>query len=70
MAVTKEQALTATRFKHLTEKYVNGRPKEVRRTGKTKTWKTRPDDFSIPVKYGMYESFHITQDSAQVWDVA
>lgn len=70
MAVSKEQALTATRFKHVTEKYKDGRPLEVRRTGKTKTWKTRPDDFEIPVKYGMYDSFRITNENAQMWDVA
>lgn len=25
-----------------------------RRKGKTKTWKTRPGEFKIPVKYGLY----------------
>ncbi len=35
------------------------RPAKVRVSGKCKTWKTRPGDFKLPVKYGMYESFYI-----------
>lgn len=36
----------------------------VRRSGKTQTWKTRPGEFRIPVKYGMYESGEITHHNA------
>ena len=32
----------------------------VRVSGKPKTWKTRPGVFEVPVKYGMWESFRIT----------
>lgn len=31
----------------------------VRRTGQNKTWKTRPEDFRVPVKHGMYDSGEI-----------
>lgn len=31
-----------------------------RRNGATQTWKTRPEHFRIPVKYGMY-------DFGQIW---
>jgi len=27
----------------------------VKINGKPKTWKTRPDDVSVPIKYGLYE---------------
>lgn len=27
----------------------------VKVNGKPKTWKTRPDDVSVPIKYGIYE---------------
>jgi len=29
--------------------------------GKVKTWKTRPNEFKIPVKHGMYDFGYITQ---------
>jgi hypothetical protein len=31
----------------------------VRTSGKCKTWKTRPTEFRLPVKYGMFESFAV-----------
>jgi len=31
-----------------------------RRNGATKTWKTRPTEFTVPVKHGMYTYGHIT----------
>jgi len=34
----------------------DGGARMLRVTGQTQTWKTRPDDFRFPVKYGMYES--------------
>lgn len=36
----------------------------VRVSGQCKTWVTRPDEFSIPVKFGLYESGYLTQDNA------
>lgn len=32
---------------------------ECRVSGKVKTWKTRPNDFSFPVKHGMYENHYV-----------
>lgn len=32
--------------------YYKDKPKKWRRNGKTKTWVTRPGEFSIPVKFG------------------
>ena len=34
----------------------DGSARRCRVTGKVKTWKTRPNDLSVPVKYGMFES--------------
>ena len=34
----------------------DGTVRRVRASGALKTWKTRPGDFRLPVKYGMYES--------------
>ena len=44
------------------EVYFIDKRNEARRcrvTGAVKTWKTRPFDLSVPVKYGLYESFRI-----------
>ncbi len=52
--LTRQQVMTATRF-HDTRicpcgtRYSNN----LRRNGATKTWKTRPDEFRIPVKFGL-----------------
>jgi len=38
-----------------------------RRNGKTRTWKTRPDDFKVPVKHGLHDYAYVTQDNAHQW---
>ena len=38
-----------------------------RRNGKTKTWKTRPNEFKIPVKHGMYDYGYIDAATAKYW---
>ena len=69
--ITKE---VAEKLKHGTELYSSlrkdsrGNPSKVRVSGKCQTWKTRPDDFSLPVKFGLYESFRIVNDEfAKHW---
>lgn len=39
----------------------------VRVSGRCQTWKTRPDEFRLPVKYGLYESSAITHLNASCW---
>ena len=68
--ITKEQALNADRFENVSLKNADKTPLRARRNGKTKTWKTRPDEFSIPVKYGLKVYFNITQLDAHNWNVA
>ncbi len=67
--VTKEIAMCADEFfsTTLTNKDKNKTPLRVRRNGKTQTWKTRPNEFRIPVKYGLYEYYNITQDNCHEW---
>jgi hypothetical protein len=38
----------------------NGKMAQVRQSGKIKTWKRDPVRFEFPVKYGLYESWHVT----------
>jgi hypothetical protein len=66
--VNRRTALTAHYFWHKEMKRSDGRTAiGVRRNGATKTWKTRPGEFRIPVKYGMYEYFYITDKNAHEW---
>jgi len=67
--VNSTSAMTANTFYHRKMTY-KGRPTEplqVRRNGRTQTWKTRPGKFRIPCKYGMYEYFDITDENAHEW---
>jgi len=41
-----------------------------RRNGATQTWKTRPNDFRIPVKHGLYAYWEITADNANEFHLA
>lgn len=54
--ITKAIALTLKHgqtLHHKTLKNADKTPMRVRVTGAVKTWKTRPDQFSIPVKHGL-----------------
>lgn len=77
--VTKEQAQTARSF-HYTgrkdcERTVGPRGgvtvtvDRLQATGQCKTWVTRPTEFCLPVKYGLYDSHNITQDTAHQFHV-
>ena len=39
-------------------------------SGRCQTWKTRPNEFRLPVKHGMYESSAITHRNAEQFHVA
>lgn len=68
MPLTKDQANHAKSFEHVTEKNKDGTPLRARRNGATKTWKTRPDEFKVPVKHGLYTTFYITNENAHSWN--
>lgn len=63
--VTKEQAMTANEFHDEAHHY-----QRWRRNGKTQTWVTRPDEFKIPVKFGLYQYGYITELNAIHFHVA
>ena len=52
---------------HASLKNADGTPTRCRVNGMCKTWKTRPDEFKLPVKHGMYTTFYITQRNGQEW---
>lgn len=66
--LTQSSVLNDRGFYHRTMKY-KGRdePLYARRNGATKTWKRQPGVFKIPMKYGMYEHFYITNANAHEW---
>lgn len=60
--ITYEQALTGRVF-------ITKTGRRWRRNGKTQTWKTRPGEFRIPVKHGLYEYGEITHEQAENFSV-
>jgi hypothetical protein len=58
--VTLDNEGTAKRFEHINLTNRDKTPLRAKRYGKTKRWKTRPNDFAIPVKYGLRTHFYIT----------
>ena len=52
---------------HVSLKDSQGRALKVRVNGKCKTWKTRENEFKLPVKYGLYKHFYIDQDNCHEW---
>lgn len=75
--ITKEIALTLRHgqiLHHKTLKNADKMPMRVRVTGKVKTWKTRPDHFRIPVKYGLKTCWYVENtyelNNSGEWEVA
>lgn len=74
MTVTKEQAFKGREFHVGTcVKTIGPRGGESfqcenwRANGQLKTWKTRPDEFSLPIKYGLYGHSYLTDENAQAF---
>lgn len=68
--ITKEQAMRFEYRKelwHKTAKNSDGTPTRCRVNGQCKTWKTRPEDFRLPVKHGLKECFYIDNSNADQW---
>ena len=74
MAITKEQALLEREFhygncsRHIGPRGgVTVQSESWRASGSCQTWKTRPGDFRLPVKYGMHSHGEITPTTAQMF---
>ena len=66
----KQEVIGANEFWHRLLRNADGSPIRARRSGKTQVWKTRPDDFKQPVKYGLKQSFYITPQNIGDWVIA
>lgn len=65
--ITKDQAINVGYFHNNTERNADSTCVRYRRNGSTQTWKTRPDEWRIPVKYGLKGAFSLRQyDAGQV----
>ncbi len=65
--ITKKQALHHQDFHHVRVKNADGTPARCRANGACKVWKTRPDDFRLPVVHGLRDYFYIDNDNAGDW---
>lgn len=52
------------------KKVVPIHPNKWRANGKCQTWKTRPDEFKLPIKYGLRECGYLTHENAHLFEVA
>ncbi len=44
-----------------------GHSVRARVNGKLQLWKTRPNEFRLPMKHGLKDTFQLTQDNADQW---
>jgi len=58
-----------TELHHTTLKNADGTPTRCRVNGKCKVWKTRPEDYRLPVKHGLRRCFYITPTNEAEWEV-
>ena len=70
--VTKSDCMNARHrdeFHHVSECNSDGTPLRVRVNGMCKTWKTRPTEFRLPVKYGLYGYHYIDHTNCHLWNL-
>lgn len=70
--ITKDIALrlkTREQLYHVTLKNKDGSPYNVRVNGKVKTWKTRPNEFMLPIKRELREFGYITEQNCDEWTI-
>lgn len=74
--ITKQQALTATEFHYGTCRVIRGprggtelKQERWRRNGATQTWKTRPNDWRVPIKHGMCDYSNLWWGMDSEWHV-
>lgn len=70
--ITLEQAKNLTYrtvVHHLSVKNADRTPLRGRVNGKCQTWKTRPNEFRLPMKYGLKQCFYITDTNCGDWNL-
>lgn len=59
-----EQARHGQEFHHNAQRNADGTCRRWRKNGAVKTWKTRPQEFRVPVKHGLKTCDYITEREA------
>jgi hypothetical protein len=73
MMITKEQAQALPYRAELWHVFLldsQGKPVRCKVNGPCKTWKSRPEEFKLPVKHGLANHFNITEMNAGEWSPA
>lgn len=65
--ITKTQALNNNYFHANNYKNSDKTCQRWRRNGATKTWKTRPEEFRVPIKCGLYSFGELTNKNAALF---
>ena len=61
MAITKEQAVSMANVEFHTPHERGERYNTWRRSGRTNVWKTKPDKFLVPVKFGLHRYGYVSE---------
>lgn len=69
LTLSKENRLRGFVFHHVFRKNSDGTPLRCRASGQLKTWKYRPEDWKLPVKYGLVKSFYLSPLNASYWEI-
>lgn len=72
MKITRENIETLYRgqiLHHVTALNADKTPLRARVNGKVKVWKTFPEQFRVPMKYGLRTCFNITDLNAKDWTI-
>ena len=69
-AITSENVGANSELWHRTARNADGSPVRCRVNGQVKRWERRPNEFRLPVKYGLRECFYLTNRNAAEWTVA
>ena len=71
ITLAQAKALThGTILHHMKNKNADGTPQRWRVNGKVKTWKTRPDEVKVPLKYGLYRYDYLTHNDLDMVELA
>jgi hypothetical protein len=69
--ITRDQAIamggTGKTLYHYKLRNADKSALRARVNGKIKLWKTRPNEFSLPIKHGLRDCGYLTQDNAHEW---
>lgn len=68
--ITKNDALVLRQGQvlyHVKHKNRDGSAMRARVNGRTVVWKTRPNDFKVPMKHGLKHCFYLTPSNAAEW---